>query len=242
LEDFGGADALNGEVNHVWSFDLCLDLLLVTIGVFPDGKVELSVVGLTVALRSAHDLAFESATTSHTLLEGFFHGNFDIFIPIGFGGIDKNEVADITSHLADLVHEVGVVVATESNGHPSAGHGLASFLLSSHIFLKLLEGAGIDSSLKGRTAHEATIREQNGSQGRDVRQSVAEMSDSLKDRLLVISSTLDDFFVDEGFEGSLVAIPLEFLHLVIVGNSVEMFERSLSRFSEDLADHLGSSA
>ena len=100
MEDVGGTDALDGEVNHVWSFDLCpdlllatsgvfldgeashvwsfddlcADLLLATIGVFLDGEGELSVVGLTVALRSALDLAFESATTSHrkchTLLEG----------------------------------------------------------------------------------------------------------------------------------------------------------------------------
>jgi len=65
--------------------------------------------------------------------------------------------------------------------------------------------------------------------------------DSLKYRLLVITSTRNHVLVDPIIEGLDVASPLVLLDSVIVGDSVEVLEGRRSRLLENLSDLLGSS-
>jgi hypothetical protein len=105
LEDLEGADDLAGQMDKIFLLVDChLLFLLITVGLFLDSVGELSGMNLTIALGSTTELALKTTTTSHTLLEGLFHCSVDIIIPICFISIDKNEVAEVASHLADLVH------------------------------------------------------------------------------------------------------------------------------------------
>jgi len=174
LEDLKRADELASQVDHIFlvDFHLLLLSLFIAVRLLLDGVSELSREGLAVVLRSTHEVALESTASSHTLLEGLFHSVVDLVIPVLLISIDKNEVSEVTSHLADLVHEVSVVVATESNRHPSASHGLASLLLSRHLSLELVESGLTQSILQVGTAHESTIGEENCRKGGDSRESV----------------------------------------------------------------------